>query len=305
MEMRKVYTSTLAKLMEKNDKIVILDADLAKACGTNALYKQFPNRCVDIGIAEANMVSIAVGLAHYGYIPFVHSFAPFVARRAFDQIAVGCGYGQMPVVIVGTDPGVCATLNGGTHMCFEDISALRSVPNMLIFEPCDNAQLEQALPQIIERKAPSYLRLMRKEDYNIFPQDYKFDLYTADRLREGKDLTIVVSGFLTKDCITVADKLSSQGISVDLINVHTIKPLDQQTIINSAKKTNRVLVVENASMYGGLFGAVAETLSLAYPTKCAQIAILDRIGQVGQLDELRKDYGLTEQDIFDKAKSLL
>ncbi len=305
MEMRKVYAQTMAEIMRQNDKVVILDADLAKACGTTPLYKEFPNRCFDVGIAESNMVSVAVGFSHYGYIPFTHTFTPFSVRRAYDQIAVGLSYGMQNVKIVGTDPGVCATLNGGTHMSFEDVAAMRALANMLIFEPCDSRQLQLALPQIVAHQGPCYLRLMRKEDYNIVPENYVFDLYKADVLKEGNLLTVVVSGFLTADCMDIAKKLSGEGKEIEVINVHTLKPLDEQTVIASAKKTNKVLVVENASRMGGLFGAVAETLVKNYPVKCDVVAIDDRIGQVGKFEELRLDYGIDYKSIESKILSML
>lgn len=305
MEMRKAYAQTMAELMRQNDKIVILDADLAKACGTTPLYKEFPGRCFDVGIAESNMVSVAVGMAHYGFIPFTHTFTPFAARRAYDQIAVGLSYGMQNVKIVGTDPGVCATLNGGTHMSFEDVAALRALPNILIFEPCDSKQLQLALPQIVAHQGPCYLRLMRKEDFNIVPQDYIFDLYKASVLKKGNLLTVVVSGFLTADCMEIAKKLSQEGREIEVINVHTLKPLDEETVLVSAKKTKNVLVVENANRMGGLFGAVAETLVRHYPVKCDVIAIDDRIGQVGNLGELRADYGIDYNSIERKILSMI
>lgn len=305
MEMRKAYAQTMAEIMRQNDKVVILDADLAKACGTTPLYKEFPDRCFDVGIAESNMVSVAVGMAHYGYIPFTHTFAPFAARRAYDQIAVGLSYGMQNVKIVGADPGVCATLNGGTHMSFEDVAAMRALANMLIFEPCDSRQLQLALPQIVAHQGPCYLRLMRKEDFSIVPDGYVFDLYKADVLKEGNLLTVAVSGFLTADCMEIAKKLSLEGKDIEVINVHTIKPLDEKTIISSAQKTKKVLVVENANRMGGLFSAVAETLVKNYPVLCDVVAIDDRIGQVGQLEELRADYGIDYKSIERKILSMI
>lgn len=304
MEMRKAYAATLAKLMEENKNIVILDADLSKACGTGPLYEKFPNRCFDIGIAEANMTSIAAGMATYGYIPFIHSFAPFLARRTFDQIAVSVVYAEQKVVIVGTDPGVWTAANGGTHMSFEDVAAMRALPNMVVFEPVDATQLSLALPQIIECSNPVYLRMARKEVPEVFGSDYKFNLFKADTLTKGDDLTIIVSGINTPDCVKAAEILKGEGINVNLINMHTIKPLDKAAVLESAKRTKKVLTVENANYIGGLYGAVAELLSKELPTKCDYVAVNDELGEVGTTEELKVRYGLTLEKILEKARNL-
>ncbi|MDD3831794.1 MAG: transketolase C-terminal domain-containing protein [Clostridia bacterium] len=305
MEMRKAYSVTMAELMKQNDKIVILDADLAKACATTTLHAQFPNRSYDLGICEQNMMSVAVGLSYYGYIPFVHSFAPFAVRRAYDQIAMGVAYGRANVKIVGTDPGICATLNGGTHMSFEDVSAMRAIPNMLIYEPTDCNQLIKALPQIVAHEGACYIRMTRKDDLSVFGQDYIFDLYKADIVREGNDLTMIVCGINTPDCVTACQQLAQEGVSVDLISVHTVKPLDNKTIIDSATKTGRVLVVENSNYKGGLYGAVCECLAINHPTYCDHISSEDKLGEVGNLDELKSFYSMTVKDIIDKSKRLI
>ncbi len=305
MEMRKVYAATLAKLMKENEKIVILDADLAGACGTKPLYEQFPNRCFDVGIAECNMAGIAAGMASYGYVPFIHTFAPFAARRAFDQIAVSIIYSRLKVVIVGTDPGVWTAANGGTHMSFEDVAAMRALPGMVVFEPVAAVQLEKALPQIVACQSPVYLRLARKETEPVFGDGYEFDLFKADKLAEGGDLTIIVSGICAPDCVEAAKILKNEGINVDLINMHTIKPLDREAVLGSAKRTKRVLTVENANYIGGLYGAVAELLSKELPTRCDYVAVNDELGEVGKTEELKIRYGLTKENILDKARKLV
>lgn len=306
MEVRKVFAATLEKLMRDNENIVMLDADLAKAGGTFGLRSVFPDRAFDVGIAEANMASVAAGLAAYGFVPFIHSFAPFASRRIFDQIAVSIAYGGNNVKIVGSDPGIAAELNGGTHMSFEDVAALRAVPDMLIFEPVDARQLELALPAIVEYQGPVYIRMFRKETPDVFVNpDYRFDLTKADLLREGKDLTIFVSGLLTADTLRAADMLEKEGISAEVVNIHTIKPIDRDAILKSAQKTGRVLTVENHSIFGGLYSAVCEILSAEYPTRCASVAINDKFGEVGKLNELKEFYGLTDRHIVQKAKSLL
>lgn len=305
MEVRKAFAGKLQKLMETNDKIVMLDADLAKAGGTFNLRTVFPDRAIDCGIAECNMVSIAAGLSAYGYIPFVSTFAPFLARRAFDQIAVSVAYAGQNVKLIGMDPGIAAELNGGTHMSFEDIAAMRAVQNMVVFEPVDWIQMEQAVPQIVAHNGPVYVRMFRKETPEVFTSpDYKFDLFKADKLKDGKDLSVFVSGLSTVDVIAAAEILKKDGIDAEIINVHTIKPLDEETILKSVKKTGRVLTVENHNKYGGLFGAISELLVQKMPVKTAYVAIEDKIGVVGKLPQLKEYYGLTVDCIVTKAKSL-
>lgn len=305
MELRKMYVAELSRLMKQNDKIVILDADLAGAVGTKPLYQEFPDRCIDCGIAEANMACIAAGLSAQGFVPFIHSFAPFVARRAFDQIAVSMCYSEQNVRIVGTDPGVTTTTNGGTHMCFEDVAALRGLCNVAIIDVVDGKQLVKALPYIVEHKGPMYLRMERKQNKCYWEDNYKFEFGKADKIQDGKDVTIVASGASLFDAVKAADILKEQGVSVDLLSVHTVKPLDEQAIVASAKKTGRVLTVENHSIHGGLYGAVCETLSAKCPTLCDAVAVRDKLTQVGSLDDLKRDYGLTADDIVARALALV
>lgn len=291
--------------MKQNDKIFVLDADLAGAGGTKPLYKEFPARTVDVGIAEANMACIAAGLAASGFVPFIHSFAPFSVRRTYDQIAVSICYSEQNVKIIGFDPGVHATSNGGTHMSFEDVAAMRSLCNVAILDIVDGVQLVKALPYIVEHKGPMYIRFVRKQTEEIFDDSYEFKFGKADKLASGKDLTIVASGTSLIDAKQAAAILKKQGISVDLLGIHTIKPLDEAAIIKSAKKTGRVLTVENHSIHGGLYGAVCETLSAKCPTLCDAVAVRDKITQVGSLNDLKRDYNLTVDDIVARAKALV
>lgn len=306
MEVRKVFAATLEKMMRENENIVMLDADLAKAGGTFGLRKIFPDRAFDVGIAEANMACVAAGLAAYGFVPFIHSFAPFASRRIFDQIAVSIAYGGNNVKIIGSDPGIAAELNGGTHMSFEDVAAMRAIPGMLIFEPVDARQMEEAMPAIVEYDGPVYVRMFRKETPDVFTEpDYKFNLFKADVLREGTDVSIFVTGLLTSDALRAADMLREEGVSAEVINIHTLKPVDRQAVLKSVKKTGRALTVENHSVFGGLHSAVCEILCEEFPVRCAAVAVNDRFGEVGRLNELKRFYGLTDRDIADKAKTLL
>ena len=304
MEMRAVYAACLAEMMEKDKHVCVLDADLSKASGTLALYKQFPEQMFDCGVAEQNMASIAAGLSSYGFKPWIESFTPFATRRICDQIAISISYAKRNVKIVGTDPGISAQLNGGTHMSMEDIGVIRSIPGMVIFEPVDEVQLRAAMPVLGDYDGPVYMRLFRKEQPVIFNDDYKFDLFKADTIKEGKDLTIFVSGMLTADVVEAAKLLSEEGVDAEVINVHTIKPIDRETVIASARKTGAVLTVENHNVIGGLQSAVLEALAAEKIPVCA-VGVEDRFGEVGKLPYLREVMGLTVENIVAGARKAL
>ena len=301
MEMRAVYAECLARMMEQDKHVVVLDADLSKASGTRKLYDRFPRQMFDCGVAEQNMASIAAGLSSYGFKPWIESFTPFATRRICDQIAISISYAKQNVKIVGTDPGISAELNGGTHMSMEDIGVLRSIPGIVIFEPVDEVQLRAAMPVLNAYEGPVYVRLFRKVQPVIFPEDYKFDLFKADLLREGKDLSIFVSGMVTKDCLDAAELLREQGIDAEIINVHTIKPVDRETVLASARKTGAVLTVENHNVIGGLHSAILETLAEEKIPVCA-VGVPDRFGEVGKIPYLREVMGLTVENIVETAK---
>ena len=304
MEMRAAYAQCLAQMMENDRHVVVLDADLSKASGTLSLYKRFPAQMFDCGIAEQNMASIAAGLASYGFTPWIESFTPFATRRICDQIAISIAYAGMNVKIVGTDPGISAELNGGTHMSMEDIGVLRSIPGMVIVEPADEVQLRASMPVIQAYKGPLYLRLFRKEAAPVFQKGYQFDLMKADLLREGRDLTVFVSGLPAADTLAAAEVLAAEGIEAEVINVHTIKPIDRETVIASAKKTGCVLTVENHNIIGGLHSAVVEALA-AERVPAFALGIPDRFGEVGKLPYLKEIMGLTAENIVRRAKEAL
>ncbi len=301
MEMRAVYAECLAEMMEKDRHVCVLDADLAKASGTLGLYKRFPEQCFDCGVAEQNMASIAAGLSSYGFKPYIESFTPFATRRICDQVAISISYAKRNVKIVGTDPGIAAELNGGTHMSMEDIGVLRSVPGVVIFEPVDAVQLRAAMPVINDYDGCVYIRLFRKELPDVFSEGYEFDLFKADTIREGKDLSIFVSGMLTRDCVEACEILAAEGISCELINIHTIKPIDKESVVASARKTGAVLTVENHNVIGGLHSAVLEALAQEKIPVCA-VGVQDRFGEVGKLPYLRQAMGLTVENIVESAK---
>lgn len=305
MDLRQVFAQTISKLMKENDKICILDADLSKPNGTAPLYKEFPDRCFNVGISEANMAGIAAGLSSYGYKPIILTFTPFATRRICDQIAVSIAYAKQNVIIVGTDPGITAELNGGTHMSFEDIGVMRSIPTMKIYDVVDEIQFEQAIPQLLELDGPVYVRVPRKTRPVVFDENYKFNLLKSDVVVSGEDISILASGTMVHEAKLAATLLKEEGINAEVISINMVKPLDEETILQSVKKTNNVVVCENHNIYGGVYSAVAELLCQKYPVKCGVIGIKDVFGQVGKYDELLKAYNMTKEDIVEKVKDQL
>lgn len=304
-EMRQVFGSILEEMMEKDERIVVIDADLAKANGTIKLRDKFPERAFDVGIAEANAASIAAGMAAYGFIPFVTTFTPFATRRMCDQIAISITYAKRNVKIVGTDPGISAELNGGTHMSMEDIGVLRSIPNIVIFEPVDNMQLAQAMQQLVDYDGPVYIRMFRKSVPAVFGEDYKFDLFKADLLREGKDVSLFATGIMVTEALKAADMLKAEGIAAEVINIHTIKPIDREAVLKSVKKTGAAVTCENHNVVGGLKSAVAEILVEEYPVPMKAIGVQDHFGEVAKIDYLKKKYHMTAEDIVAAAKEAI
>ncbi|WP_066688168.1 transketolase family protein [Christensenella intestinihominis] len=301
-EMRKVFGEALEKLMRENDRIAVIDADLGKSNGTYCLREMFPGRAFDAGVAEADMAGIAAGMTSFGYIPFICSFAPFVTRRIADQAAVSISYAKRNVKIVGTDPGITAEKNGGTHMSVEDIGIMRAIPGFVVFEPVDTEQLRQSVPQVVEYDGPVYIRMCRKETPDVFGPDYRFNLFTADVLRAGADVTVVCSGIMVETALDAAEALAKEGIGAEVVNLHTIKPVDTETLLRSVRKTGAVVTAENHSIVGGVYSAVCETLAQEYPAPVVPVGIRDRFGEVGQMDYLRRALHLGQCDIVEAAR---
>lgn len=295
----------LEKLMAQNEDIVLLDADLMRANGLFSLKRKFPERAINVGIAEQNMACVAAGMSSYGMIPFVSTFAPFATRRICDQIAISCAYARQNVKIIGTDPGISAELNGGTHMSFEDIGVLRSIPGIVIFEPTDGTQLRRALPQIADYYGVVYIRMIRKSAPDVFDETCDFDLFKVCKIKDGRDLSIFCSGIMVSETLTAARELQARGINAEIINVHTIKPIDRAGVVASAKKTGAVLTVENHNVIGGLKSAVCEVLMEEYPVPLRAVGVEDKFGQVGRMPYLKECYKLRASDIVEKALEVL
>lgn len=305
MEMRQVLAAELEKMMAENENIVVIDADLSKPNGVAGLRKKYPERAFDVGIAEQNMASIAAGMSSYGFIPFITTFTPFASRRICDQIAISIAYAKQNVKIIGSDPGISAEFNGGTHMSVEDIGVLRSIPDIVIFEPVDAIQFKKSLPQIVDYNGSVYIRMFRKEIPNVFDENCEFDLFKASKLQDGNDISIFCSGIMVQETMEANKALKEQGINADIINIHTIKPIDKQAIIDSARKTGAVLTVENHNVIGGLKSAVCEVLMEEYPVPLKAIGIKDQFGQVGKLPFLKEFYKMRAEDIINSAKELI
>lgn len=305
MEMRQVLALELEKAMKENEKIVVINADLAKPNGLGNLCKIYPERMLNVGVAEQNMASVAAGMSSYGFLPFICSFTPFATRRICDQIAISICYAKQNVKIIGSDPGISAEYNGGTHMSFEDIGVLRSIPNMVIFEPADNVEFQNLFPQILDYKGPVYIRMFRKSTPDIFSADDKFNLFKAKMIKEGTDVSIFCSGIMVDETLQANKLLEEDGINAEIINIHTIKPIDEEAIISSVKKTGAAVTVENHNIIGGLRSAVAEVLAENYPTVLRSIGIKDSFGEVGKMPYLKEIYNMTAKDIVNAVVSAL
>ncbi len=302
MDLRDIYANKLLELMEENKQIVAIDADLAKANGTLMLRKKFPSRAFDVGVAEANMACIAAGMASYGMIPFIGSFTPFATRRICDQIAISIAYAKSNVKIVGSDPGISAELNGGTHMSMEDIGVVRSIPGMVICEACDGIELAQMVEAMAAYDGPVYMRLFRKALPDIHTRDYRFEWARADVLREGKDVSIFAGGIMVHEANEAAALLKQEGIDAELVNIHTVKPIDREGIVSSARKTGAVVTAENHNVIGGLASAVAEVLMQECRVPFKTVGVQDRFGEVSFMPYLKEKYGMTARDIANAAK---
>lgn len=303
-EMRKVMTEELEKILLSDENVIIMDADLASANGTSSLHSKYPGRVINVGISEANMTSMAAGMAAYGMKPFILTFTAFASRRVADQLAISCAYAKQDVKIIGTDSGVTAQNNGGTHMSLEDIGIIRSIPTTTIYEPTDARQFRLALPIIKDLKGVVYVRTVRKEANDVFGEDYKFDMFKADLISEGTDLSIITSGVCVHEAIQAKEELLKMGINPEILSVHTIKPIDEESIIKTAQKTKKVLVVENHNIYGGLFSSVSEVLSAKCPTLTHVLAIKDHFGEVGNTAFLMDKFGISKKHIIEEAQKM-
>ena len=300
---RDSYGNALVELGKEHENLVVLDADLAAATKTGVFKKVFPERHIDCGIAECNMMGVAAGLATTGKVPFASSFAMFAAGRAFEQIRNSIGYPKLNVKIGATHAGISVGEDGATHQCNEDIALMRTIPGMVVINPSDDVEARAAVKAAYEHEGPVYLRFGRLAVPVINDrEDYKFELGKGVVLREGKDITLIATGLPVAETLEAAEKLAADGIDAKVINIHTIKPLDEELIVEAANETGKVVTIEEHSVIGGLGSAVCDVLSEKAPTKVLKIGINDTYGESGPAVELVKKYGLDAESIYKKIK---
>lgn len=306
-KMAGVYSDTITKIMRENKNVVELEADLGGCIMGSKMDEidQYPGQLVNCGIQEANMVGVACGMSAAGKIPFVHSFAPFISRRANDQIFISGCYSHANVKLVGSDPGIMAAYNGGTHMPFEDVAALRAFPELTIIEPTDEVMLEKLLHQLVDLKGMYYIRCARKAVVRLYDSQEEFEIGKGKELREGTDVTIIASGIMTAESLKAADVLAEKGISARVVDMFTIKPLDKELVLKCAEETGAVVTAENHSMYNGLGSAVCEVLAENLPVPVERIGIEDEFGEVGDMEYLKKRFHLAAEDIVKKAEKAI
>ena len=298
---RESYGNALAELGKINPDVVVLDADLAGATKTGVFKKVFPERHFDCGIAECNMMGIAAGLSTTGKIPFASSFAMFAAGRAFEQIRNTVGYPHLNVKIGATHAGISVGEDGATHQCNEDIALMRSIPGMVVINPCDDIEAKQAVFAAAEYVGPVYLRFGRLAVPVVNGEDYKFELGKGVTLKEGNKVTLIATGLMVARALDAAKELEEKGISTRVINIHTIKPIDKDIIIKAAKETDLIVTCEEHSVIGGLFSAVTEVTSLEAPCKVVPVAVMDTFGKSGPAAELLEVFNLNKETIIEKV----
>ncbi len=298
---RESYGNALAELGKVNPDVVVFDADLAGATKTGVFQKAFPERHFDCGIAESNMVGLAAGISTTGKIPFVSSFAMFVAGRAFEQVRNSVGYPYLNVKIGATHAGISVGEDGATHQCNEDIALMRSIPGMVVINPCDDIEAKQAVFAAAEHVGPVYLRFGRLAVPVVNKEDYKFELGKGVTLKEGNKVTLIATGLMVARALDAAKELEEKGISTRVINIHTIKPIDREIIVKAAKETDFIVTCEEHSVIGGLFSAVTEVTSLEAPCKVVPVAVMDTFGKSGPAAKLLDVFNLNAETIVKKV----
>ena len=303
---RESYGKALAEFGKEYENLLVLDADLAEATKTKIFKNEFPDRHIDCGIAECDMMGIAAGLATTGKIPFVSSFAMFAAGRAFEQVRNSIAYPHLNVKIGATHAGISVGEDGATHQCCEDLALMRTIPGMIVMNPSDDIEAKAAVKAALDHDGPVYIRFGRLAVpvINDTP-DYKFELGKGVVLREGKDVTLVATGLEVSETLDAAEKLAADGIDAKVINIHTIKPLDEDLIVAAAKETGKVVTIEEHSVIGGLGSAVCDALSAKAPTPVLKIGVNDTFGESGPAVELIKKYGLDSESIYAKVKEFV
>ena len=302
---RDAYGKALVELGQKNDKVIVFDADLAAATKTGMFKKEFPDRFIDCGIAESNMMGVAAGMATAGYTVFASSFAMFAAGRAFEQVRNTIGYPHLNVKIGATHAGISVGEDGASHQCCEDIALMRTIPGMTIINPADDVEARLAVMAAAEMDGPVYMRFGRLAVPRIFDENYKFEIGKGVYLKEGKDVTIIATGLMVERALQAAEKLAAEGIDAAVINMATIKPIDRDIIIDAAKKTGAIVTAEEHNVIGGLGEAVAAVVAETTPVPVLRVGVEDTFGKSGPALELLEIFGLNAENICAKAKAAI
>jgi transketolase len=303
LALRDVWGQTLADLANEYANLVVLDGDLANSTRADIFQLAHPDRFIETGIAEQNMIGVAAGLATIGFVPWISTFAAFVAKRALDQIRVVVAQPHLNVKLCGAYSGILTSKTGKTHQSVEDLSVFRAMPGMTVIAPADGHELRAAMRAMMEHEGPTYLRVTRDATPAVFPADYRFEIGKASLLRDGADVGIISTGVQTVRALEAADLLAVEGITASVLHVPTLKPLDIDAIVDVAVRTRRIVTAEDHSIIGGLGGAVAETLAEHHPTRMRRVGIRDTFGESGANDALLEKYGLTPRHIAEAAKS--
>jgi len=299
---RQSYGEALAEIGKENENIVVLDADLSSATKTGIFAKQFPERFFNIGIAEQNMMSVAAGMATSGLIPYVSSFAVFASGRAYDQIRSSIAYPKLNVKICATHAGITVGEDGATHQMLEDLSMMRTLPNMTVLSTSDDVQTKWAVKEISKIDGPVYLRLARLATPVIYDENTKFEIGKGYQFGEGTDSAVIATGVVVAEALKAKEELAKQGINIRVIDIHTIKPIDKEIIVKAAKETKKIITIEDHNIIGGLGSAVCEVLAEEYPVKVSRMGIKDTFGTSGKAEELMKYYHITAEDIIEEVK---
>ena len=301
---RQSYGEMLEKLGEENKDIVVLDADLSAATKTSIFAKKYPDRFFDMGIAEANMIGVAAGMASCGKIPYVSTFAAFAAGRAYDQIRSSVCYPNLNAKICATHAGITVGEDGATHQMLEDLALMRALPNMTVLCPSDDVETKYLIEQISKIKGPVYVRLARLATPGIYEENQTFEIGKAVQIGEGTDATVFATGVVVAEAIKAKELLEEEGIHIRVVDIHTIKPIDKEMIIKSAKETKKLISIEDHSVIGGLGSAISEVLTEEYPCKLVRMGIKDTFGKSGNAVELLKYFGLTSDAIIGQVKKM-
>lgn len=306
--MAKAYYEFLKENMKKDERIMHVDTDLALSIlktDAMAIKDRYPFQFLDVGIQEANAVGVSAGLSAVGYIPFVHSFACFISRRACDIVFISGAYAKANVKLIGSDPGVMAAYNGGTHMPFEDVAIMRAIPEMTILEPADTVEAKELFKEAAKLEGMVYIRFTRKNAVQLYEEGSTFEIGKGNIIKDGKDVTIIAAGIMLEEGLKAVEMLKADGISARLVDMYTIKPIDQELIIRCAKETGAIVTAENHNIINGLGAAVAEVVNENCLIPIEKVGVQDRFGQVGDVEFLKREYGLTAENIAAKAKKAI